>query len=113
MRNTEFQALNTWNTIAEVAVLVTGTKFFFAGAAGYRLTPDVMGKQVGNTALRHKIQYCVKDDTTVGYHTVNDILESDVGTDQTRTTTRENLTTVVTRDDDDRRTIKGRTGAWA
>ena len=75
MKNLEFQALSTYNTLAQVSILATGTKFFFAGEAGYRLTPDAMGKQVGNTALRHKIQYCVKDDTTVGYHTVLDILE--------------------------------------
>ena len=114
MRNTEFQALNTWNTLAEVGVLVTGVKFFFAGAAGYRLTADVMGKQVGNTALRHKIQYCVKDDTTVGYHYVNDILEHDDAANQTKTTTRKNQSAhVSTRDDDGARDIKGRTGVWA
>lgn len=113
MKNAEFQALNTWNTNAEVEILATGTKFFFAGAAGYRLTPDAMGKQVGNTALRHKIQYLVKDDTDIGYHTVSDILESDLGADETRTATRDGKTTVVTRDDDNSRDIKGRTGTWA
>ena len=113
MKYTEFNSLVTYNTLAQVALLATDTKFFFASAAGYRLTPDVMGKQASNTALRHKIQYCVKDTSSTGYHTVMDILERDDAANQTKTLTRKNQTeTSVTRDDDNARDAIGK-GSWS
>jgi len=106
MKIAEFNALNTYTTLAQIAVLPTDTKFFFGAEGPYpRLTDNTHGKQANNTALRHMISYCVKDTSTTGYHYVNDILESDVGTQESKTPTRQGLTTVVTRDDDDRRIV--------
>ena len=54
------------------------------------------------TALRHKIHYYVRDDSTVGYHQVFDILESDTLAQQSKTTTRPGVNRNAARDDDDR-----------
>ncbi len=114
MKNTEFQALSTYTTQAEVALLADGTKFFF-GAAGTRLTPNVHGRQVGNTALRHRITYYVKgtdDDGNAVIRMAYDLLESDIGTKLTKAQTKKNKTVVAARDDDDRRDITF-SGDWA
>jgi hypothetical protein len=111
MKLAEFNALTTYNDLATVQALPAGTKFFWASSAGYRLTPDVHGKQASNTALRHRISYYVMGSDGV-HRMVNDILEADATANQTKTATRKGKSTLVTRDDDDKRDIIGG-GTWA
>jgi hypothetical protein len=114
MRNTEFQALSTYTTQAEVDQLADGTKFFW-GAAGTRLTPNIHGRQKGNTALRHRITYYVKGtdhDGNAVTRVAYDLLESDIGTKLTKSQNKKNKTVLPARDDDDRRDIIF-SGDWA
>lgn len=102
MKESIFNALTVYTTRAAVDLLADGTAFLW-GAAGTRLTPNVHGQQQGNTAIRHKISYYVKDTSDIGFHPVFDVLEADLGTQLSKTDVKRNRTSVAARDDDDRR----------
>lgn len=115
MRQTEWNALTNVTTRTSALLLSNGTKFLFmdtqrANNGGY---VGQTNQQQLLTTLRHKIMYYVRDtSSTIGYYPVYDILESDIGTQQTKTSTRRGLTTNAARDDDDRHNRIINNGSW-
>lgn len=109
MKQTEFNAMPTVETVADALLLADGTNFLFnetqvrdSKHGGSPRPSEKIGSQ-STTALRHKIHYYRRDiNSTAGYVQVFDILESDVLTQESRTPTRigKNRATGRTRDDD-------------
>ena len=113
MKETEFNALTNYpNPASALAATVAGDKFLLSetqifqdGTMPSARTGKLKNSQQQVTALRHKIHYYVRDDSSVGYHPVYDILESDILTQESKTATRRGKNRAATRDDDDGRDI--------
>ena len=111
MKAAVFNALPTYTTLAQIALLADGTYFFFGaqGVAGnnLRLTPNTHASQANNTALRHRISYCVRDSNAPGgYRMIYDILEANIGPTLVKTIKKRNkVGAVVTGDFDTSRDI--------
>jgi hypothetical protein len=95
MKQTEFNAMPTVETVADALLLADGTNFLFnetqvrdSKHGGSPRPSEKIGSQ-STTALRHKIHYYRRDiNSTAGYVQVFDILESDILTQETRTVKR-------------------------
>lgn len=112
MKQTEFNSLTNVATPAAALLLSTGDKFLFNETQIFQdgTMPNARNGGKNNssqkvTALRHKIMYYERDTSTIGYHPCFDILESDIGAQQSKTITRKGKTRVATRDDDGARDI--------
>ena len=103
MKAAVFNALPTYTTLAQIALLADGTYFFFGaqGVAGNNL------RLTNNTALRHRISYCVRDSNAPGgYRMIYDILEANIGPTLVKTIKKRNkVGAVVTGDFDTSRDI--------
>jgi hypothetical protein len=113
MKQTEFNAMSNVTTQAAALLLSNGVKFFFNETQIFQ-NGDMPSSKIGKknnaqqkrTSLRHKIHYYVRDTShTQGYYQAFDILESDVATQESKTTTRVGKTRVAARDDDDGRDV--------
>jgi len=101
MKESVFNALTTLSTLSEIESAAVGTNFFFGADEA---------KQLGNTALRHKVTYHQKvavDGSLAGqgslnYKMVFDILESDDLGNEKKKTTRRGRKSNQGRDDDNR-----------
>ena len=112
MKQTEFNSLTNVETKAAALLLPVGTKFFFNETKIFQdgtMPSAVVGKQKNRqqqkASLRHRIHYYVRDNSTIGYHQVFDLLESDILTQQTKTAKRRGKNTDPGRDDDNARDI--------
>jgi len=119
MKQTEFNALVNYTTVTAAKSATTAgdrfllneTQIFQDGTMPSSKTGKLQGRQQNAVAVRHKVMYYERDDTDIGYHPCYDLIESDEGTDQTRTATRPGVTRDARRDDDDRRNYNG--SQWA
>ncbi len=114
MKESVFNSLTIVTSPSAVDALTAGDNFLWDGDGA-----TAQSKQVGNTALRHRIHYMRRTDdfeypqgVVKKWVDVFDILESDVSADETKTATRKGISRSEpadakgliqgTRDDDDR-----------
>ena len=96
MKESVFNSLTIVTSPSAVDALSAGDNFLWDGDGA-----TAQSKQVGNTALRHRIHYMRRTDdfeypqgVVKKWVDVFDILESDIGADETKTPVRKGLTTV-------------------